>query len=103
MNVGGQTDRGFNMGDETTDLRAIANAHMRRDMEGGGKWSCDCEACSETRKLIGLDKTLEVRALVRHIDHVEQQLDALADGPQRRALVEQYLKLYDELAAVVAK
>jgi hypothetical protein len=26
-----------------SQINATANAHMRRDIEGGGKWACQCE------------------------------------------------------------
>ena len=42
-------------------FKATANAHMRRDMEAGWKWVCQCEACKQIRSLIGMEKTLEVR------------------------------------------
>jgi hypothetical protein len=84
-------------------MRDTANAHMRRDMEAGRKWVCDCEDCHQIRSLIGMDKTLDVRPLVRKIEHLEEQLKVLPDGPEMRAVLEQYLELHDELADVMSK
>jgi hypothetical protein len=86
-----------------SQFRETANAHMRRDLEGGGKWVCGCAACHEIRSLVGMEKVLDVRPLVREIKQVEEQLDGLPDGPERRGLLEQYLELYDKLADVMAK
>ena len=52
-------------------MKATANAHMRRDMEAGRKWVCGCEECHQIRSLIGIEKTLDVRPLVRNIERVE--------------------------------
>jgi hypothetical protein len=84
-------------------MRVIANAHLRRDMEAGGKWVCDCGDCHEIRSLIGVEKTLEVRPLVRKIVHIEEQLNTMADGPDRRTLLEHFLKVHDELAEAMSK
>src|SRR4051812_27646889 len=75
-------------------MRATANAHMRRDIEAVRKWVCQCEECHQIRSLIGVEKTLDVRPLVREILQLEEQLDGLPDGPEMHALLEQYLKLY---------
>jgi hypothetical protein len=84
-------------------MKATANAHMRRDMETGRKWVCGCEECHQIRSLIGIEKTLDVRPLVRNIEQVEEQLRGLPDGPEMRALLDHYLKLHDKLADVMSK
>jgi hypothetical protein len=91
------------MAHEMIQFKATANAHMRRDMDAGGKWVCGCEACHGIRSLMGMDKMLDVRPLVRQIQQVEEKFQELPDGPQKRSLLEQYLKLHDKLADVVAK
>src|SRR6185436_7227567 len=35
------------MDQDMNQMRATANAHMRRDMEGGRKWVCQCEECRQ--------------------------------------------------------
>jgi hypothetical protein len=89
--------------DNMNQMRATANEHMRRDMEAGRKWVCDCEDCHQIRSLIGMEKTLDVRPLVRKIEQLEEQLSGMPDGPEMRALLEQYLELHDELADVMSK
>ena len=37
-------------------MKATANAHMRRDMEAGRKWVCGCEECHEIRSPIRMKK-----------------------------------------------
>ena len=91
------------MANQMTEFKATANAHMRAALEAGGKWVCDCEACHQIRALTGMEKTLEVRPLVREIEDIEHRLDGLQDDPEKRRLLERYLKLYDELADVMAK
>jgi hypothetical protein len=86
-----------------SEFKVTANAHMRRDMEAGKKWACECEACHQIRSLIGMEKTLEVRPLVRAIEEIEERLHRSPDNAEKRALLERYLKLYDELADVMAK
>jgi hypothetical protein len=88
---------------EMSQIKATANAHMRRDAEAGGKWVCDCEACLGMRSLVGVEKTLEVRPLVRQIEEMGKRLDQLPNGPEKEALLEQYLDLHDNLADVMAK
>lgn len=85
------------------EIAATASAHMRRDLETGAKWTCQCEACASFRSLVGMEKVFEVRPLVRAIEHVEAQLDGLPPGPERQLLQEQYLGLYDRLAEVMAE
>jgi len=91
------------MSQEMIQMKATANEHMRRDIEAGGKWVCECEACHEIRSLMGIEKMFDVRPLVRKIQQMKEQLQGLPDGPERRILKQQYLSLYDELAEVMAK
>jgi hypothetical protein len=84
-------------------MRVVANAHMKNDMEAGRKWVCACEACREMRSLIGMDKLLDVRPLVREIAQVEDQLRELPNGPEMDELLEHYLALHDKLADVMTK
>jgi hypothetical protein len=91
------------MAGNMSQINATANAHMRRDIEAGGKWACQCEACHELRSLIGMEKVLNVRPLVREIEQTEKRLQPLPDGLERRSLLELYLKLHDRLAEVMAK
>jgi hypothetical protein len=88
--------------DAMSEFKETATAHMRRDVEAGGKWACACEACGHVRALVGVEKVLEVRPLVRAIEQLEGQLDGLPAGPERQRLRDQYLKLHDQLAEVVA-
>jgi hypothetical protein len=85
------------------ETNATANAHMRRDLEAGSKWTCQCEACTSFRALVGLEKVLDVRPLVRAIEQTEAELDGLPPGPDRQRLMGQYVELYDRLAEVMAK
>jgi hypothetical protein len=91
------------MANQMSQFKATANAHMRSAMEGGAKWDCECEACHEIRSLIGMEKTLDVRPLVRAIREIEDRLHNTPDDPERRRLLERYFKLYDQLADVMAK
>ena len=84
-------------------IKETATAHMRRDLEVGSKWTCQCEACVNFRSLVGMEKTLEVRPLVRAIEQVSAQLDGLPPGPERQRLLDQYLGLHDKLAEVIAE
>jgi hypothetical protein len=85
------------------EMRATANAHLRRDMEAGRKWVCECQDCHEIRALIGVEKTLDVRPLVRRILRLEEQLEQMPDGPDMQVVLAEYLKAYDELAEVMAR
>ena len=85
------------------DIKETATAHMRRDLEGGANWTCQCEACFSFRSLVGMEKTLEVRPLVRAIEQASTQLDGLPPGPERQRLLDQYLGLHDKLAEVMAE
>ena len=91
------------MAGQMSEFKATANAHMRRDMQAGGKWLCQCKACHEIRSLVGMDKMLAVRHLVREVGDLEGQLSALPDGPEKQRLLERYLKLYDLLAEEMSK
>lgn len=91
------------MTDAMNEFKTTADAHMRRDIESGGKWVCQCEACNAIRSLIGVDKMLGIRPLVREIEDTETQLDGMAEGPEKRRLQEHYLNLYDRLANEMAK
>jgi hypothetical protein len=91
------------MSNAMKDIQATANAHMRRDLETGPKWTCECEACVQLRSLVGVEKVLDVRPLVREIEHLGSQLDALPPGPERQQALERYLGLHDRLANVVAE
>lgn len=86
-----------------SQIKATANAHMQRDIETEGKWVCECKACHGIRSLMGVEKMLEVRPLVRGVEQIEEKLHGLADGPEKRILLNQYGSLQDKLAAVVAR
>jgi hypothetical protein len=90
------------MQDTMKEIKATASAHMRRDLEVGAKWECSCEACVHFRSLVGMEKTLEVRPLVRAIEQMSSQLDGLPPGPERQRVLDQYLGLHDKLAEVIA-
>lgn len=85
------------------DIRETANAHMRSDLETGPKWVCECEACVQLRSLVGVEKMLDVRPLVREIETLGSRLDELPAGPERQQVLERYLGLHDRLAEVVAE
>ena len=48
------------MSNAMTEIKATASAHMRRDLETGPKWTCECDACGHVRSLVGMEKVLEV-------------------------------------------
>jgi hypothetical protein len=91
------------MSNSMKEIKETATAHMRRDLEVGAEWACQCEACVNFRSLVGMEKTLEVRPLVRAIEDMSAQLDGLPPGPERLRLLEQYLGLHDKLADVMAE
>ena len=91
------------MTDAMSQFKATANSHMRRDIQAGGKWVCECEACHGIRSLVGLEKMLGVRPLVRELEAMADRLQGVPDGPEKRSLLEQYLKLHDNLADEMAK
>ena len=86
-----------------TEFKATATEHMRRDLDAVAKWVCACEACVQVRSLIGVEKVLGVRPLIREIERMSTELDGLPAGPERQKLLEQYLGLHDKLAAVIAE
>jgi hypothetical protein len=88
---------------DSSDLKATANAHMRRDLEQAGKWVCQCEACREFRSLLGVDKMLQVWPLVRAIEQNNERCAGLADGPEKQKLISETMALYDRLAAAMPK
>jgi hypothetical protein len=91
------------MATEMSQIKATANAHMRRDMEATRQWVCECEPCREMRSLVGMEKLLDVRPLVREIGEVEEKMRGLPAGAEMTSLLEQYLALQDKLADVMAK
>jgi hypothetical protein len=94
------------MPDAMNEFMATAHSHMRRDIQlggAGGKWVCECEACREIRSLVGMEKMLRIRPLVREIEETEERLEGLANGFEKQRLQEQYLKLQDKLADEMAK
>ncbi len=52
---------------------------------------------------MGMEKMLEVRPLVRRVEQIDERLHGLADGPEKRILLNQYGNLQDKLAEVVAR
>jgi hypothetical protein len=91
------------MAHEMSQIKATAYAHIERDQESGGKWVCICDACQSLRSLVGMDKVLAVRPLVRDIEAVSRQLDELPEGPDEQSLRQRYYQLYDALAATMAR
>ncbi len=91
------------MATEMGQLKATANAHMKREMQNGGKWVCVCEACTGIRSLIGVDKILGIRPLIRSVETMADQLDSLPEGAERQAVLKQYNDLQDQLAEEMAK
>jgi hypothetical protein len=86
-----------------SEFKATANAHMGRDVDAQGKWVCTCDACQAIRSLVGIEKTLHVRELVRQLLEVEEQLKTQTDDTQGRRLMDRYWQLYDELGNEVSK
>jgi hypothetical protein len=84
-------------------MQETANLHMHRDIESVRKWVCECDDCKQIRSLIGMEKTLEVRPLVRRIEEIESALENIPDGPDAEKLLRLSLQLHDELATVMAK
>lgn len=85
------------------EIRDTAYAHLQRDMQAGRKWRCVCDACREMRSLVGIDKLLHVRPLVREIEQLEEQMTVMPEGPQLEACKQRYLEVYDELARTMAQ
>jgi hypothetical protein len=84
-------------------IKVTATEHMRRDVDAVAKWICQCEACGQIRSLVGMEKVLVVRPLVRAIEELGARLDGLPPGPDRQRLLEEYLGLHDKLAAAIAE
>jgi hypothetical protein len=85
------------------ETKATAAEHMRRDLDAGSKWTCPCEACVQIRSLVGVDKMLDVRPLVRAIEQLSAKLESLPPGPERDRAREEYLALNDQLAEKIAE
>lgn len=85
------------------EIKATATDHMRRDLEAVGKWVCACVACVQVRSLVGVEKVLGVRPLIREIERMSAELEGFPPGPDRQRLLEQYLGLHDKLAAAMAE
>jgi hypothetical protein len=91
------------MSNAMKEIQTTAGDHMRRDLEAGAKWICGCQACVQLRSLVGVEKMLGVRPLVREIEMVGTELESLPVGPDRQRLLERYLGLHDDLATMVAQ
>jgi hypothetical protein len=91
------------MNDTMADFKQTAQEHMWRDTRAGRKWLCTCEACREMRALTGMDKLMGIWPLVRALQQTEDQLENLPDGPEKQAVQAQHDKLYDQLAAEMAR
>lgn len=85
------------------EIKETSQAHMRRDLDSGGEWVCDCEACLGSRSLTGIEKVLDIRPLIREIEEVEDRLHALSPGPEREVARQRYETLHDALAEVMAR
>jgi hypothetical protein len=94
---------GVRMDHNMKQMQETANLHMRRDIEAERKWVCECDDCKQIRSLIGMQKTLELRPLIRKIEEIEENLYKLPAGPETDLVMQHYFKLHDELAAVMAK
>jgi hypothetical protein len=86
-----------------SQFKATANEHMREQLKSVGRWTCQCEACKEIRALVGMDKTFEVRNLVREITELETRLEAVPESAEKQTLSARFLNLYDKLAEEMAK
>jgi cytochrome c553 len=86
-----------------SEFKATANAHMGRDVDAQGQWVCTCEACHAIRSLVGIEKTLHVRDLVRQVLEVEEQLKTPTNDAKGRRLMERYWQLYDQLGDEVSR
>jgi hypothetical protein len=92
------------MATEMSKIKATANAHMQRDIRTAArKWTCQCDDCREMRSLVGMEKLLDVRPLVREIGDIEEQMQNMPDSPELQGLMQRYLALHDQLAGVMAK
>jgi hypothetical protein len=85
------------------EFKQTGCAHMRRDLEAGGKWLCNCEACHEIRSQVGIKESPGVRPLITEIEKTEDRLKGLLDGSKKFILQDRYLRLLDQLADELAK
>jgi len=85
------------------EFKATASEHLKRDLEDRGKWVCQCDACVHIRSLMGVEKMLDARPLVRALEQTGAELEGLAPGPDRDRVLRRYLDLHDKLAAVIAE
>jgi hypothetical protein len=88
---------------EMVRMKATVRDHVQRDLQSGGLWSCKCNDCEQIRSLIGVEKMLEVRPLVREVERIEEHLARLQEGAERLELTKRYLALHDRLADAMAK
>jgi hypothetical protein len=72
-------------------------------MKTARKWICACEDCREIRTLLGMDKLLNVWPRVRQLLETEAMLNDLPEGEEKQRCREDYLRLHDQLAEVLAK
>jgi hypothetical protein len=86
-----------------TEFKLTGSAHMRRDLEAGGKWLCNCEACHEIRSQVGIKESPGIRPLITEIEKTEERLKGLPDGSKKFILQDRYLRLLDQLADELAK
>jgi hypothetical protein len=85
------------------ELRETATLHMARDMNAARKWICTCDACHEIRALMGMDKLLGIWPLVRALERLHDEMEQMPDGPQKQSRRAEWEKLYDQLAAEMAR
>jgi hypothetical protein len=91
------------MANEMGQLKETATTHMLRDIQDRGKWSCECEACTNIRPLTDMEKALDVRPLIRELRRTEEQMQQLDEGPEKKAVQEHYFNLHDQIAQKIAK
>lgn len=91
------------MADAMTQFKLTADEHMARDIGTSGTWTCDCEPCRNIRSLIGLDKVLAIRPLIRELNDLKERIARLPECVERGQLVERSMRLQDRLAAEMAK
>ncbi len=53
---------------EMVRMKATVRDHIQRDLMSGGLWLCRCADCYQIRSLMGVEKVLEIRPLVREIE-----------------------------------
>ena len=59
-------ETGTTMPLEMSEIRTVANEHIKRDTADGGQWTCHCEACLGMRSLVGMEKILLPQLDFRH-------------------------------------